>query len=99
MVERIPEHHDIAALDWLEAVNKLIDEDALLIGKERSHAGAFDFYRLVEENDNDQCEADSDQKVACPNANFVSQSVQRNAAGICRTSIRRIPSGICRYCS
>src|ERR1700675_545452 len=31
MVERIPENDDIAALDGFEAIDKFIDEDALLV--------------------------------------------------------------------
>jgi len=73
MIERIPENNNIAALNRLEAVDKFIDEDALLIGEERRHAGAFDFNRLIEENDDDESEADGDEEVAGPNTDFVSQ--------------------------
>src|SRR5271167_1028463 len=46
-IQRIPEDHDIAALNRLETVDKFVDEDAFLVGEQRGHAGAFDLYRLV----------------------------------------------------
>src|SRR5208282_5365095 len=52
-VARIAEHDDVAALDRLPAIHKLVDKDALLIFKARHHAGAFHFHRLVEK-DNDK---------------------------------------------
>src|SRR5713101_1492862 len=75
-VQRIPEDHYIAALDGLEAIDKFIDEDALLVGEQRRHAGTFDFYRLVEKNDDDQREADGDEQVARPNTYFVAQRMR-----------------------
>src|SRR5258708_31894325 len=77
MIERIPEHDHIPTVNGLEAVDKLIDENAFLVGEQRSHAGAFDFYRLVQEDDNDQRKTDGDQEVAGPDANFAAQGVQR----------------------
>src|SRR5579863_1636778 len=47
VVYRIPENDHVPALDGLEAVDELVDEDALLIAKERGHAGAFHFDRLI----------------------------------------------------
>jgi len=76
-VEGIPENDDVAALDGREAIDKLVDEDALLIGKERSHAGAFDFDGLVEEDNDDEGEADGDEQVAGPDADFVAQGMTR----------------------
>src|SRR5579862_642715 len=52
-IQRIPEDDHVAALDGLKPVDKLVDEDTLLIGEEWSHAGAFDLHRLIEENDDD----------------------------------------------
>lgn len=75
MVERIPENDDIAALNRLEAIDKFVNEDALLIGEERRHARAFDFDRLIEKNDDDESKADGDKKVAGPNTDFVSQGM------------------------
>src|SRR5580692_1216406 len=76
MVERIPENDHVAAVDGLKAVDKFVDEDALLIGEERGHAGAFDFYRLIEKDDDDEREADGDEEVAGPDADFVSQGMR-----------------------
>jgi len=76
MVERIPENDDVATMNRLEAINKFVDEDALLIGEEGRHAGTFNFYRLIEEDDDDEREANSDQEVAGPNTDFVSQGMR-----------------------
>jgi hypothetical protein len=70
-IQRIPEDDHVAAFDGLEAIDKLIDEDALLIGEQRGHAGAFDLYGLIEEHDDDQRQADGDEQIARPNTNFV----------------------------
>src|SRR5271167_1152655 len=77
MVQGIPEYDNVPPLDRLEAINKLIDENPLLIGKERSHAGAFHFYGLIEENDDDKCQPNGDKEVARPNTNFISQGMGR----------------------
>ena len=74
-VQGIPENDDVAALDRLEAIDEFVDENALLIGKQRRHAGAFDFHGLIEENDDDESEADGDQEIARPNADFISQGM------------------------
>jgi hypothetical protein len=86
MVEWIPENDNVAALDGLETIHKFVDEDAFLIGEQRRHAGAFDFYGLIEEDDNDECEADGDEEVARPNADFVSQGMtcRRRRCWSCR---------------
>jgi len=65
------ENDDVAALDGLKAVNKFVDEDAFLVGEQRGHAGAFDFYRLIEEDYDDQRQADGDEQIARPNTNSV----------------------------
>src|SRR5271170_4478745 len=70
-VERIPENHHIAALDWLEAINKFIDENSLLIRKQRRHAGALHLHRLVEKHNNDERQAHSHRKIAHPSAKLM----------------------------
>src|SRR5271154_4178368 len=77
MVEWIPENDDIAPLNGFEAINEFIDEDAFLVGKQRSHARAFHFHWLIEENDDDEGKANGDEKVARPNADFISQRMGR----------------------
>src|SRR5579862_186701 len=74
-VQWIPKDDHVAALDGLEPVDKLVDEDALLVGEERSHAGAFDLHRLIQEDDDDERQADCDQEIAGPDADFVSQGM------------------------
>jgi hypothetical protein len=80
-IQGIPEDNYVATIDGLEAVDEFVDEDALLIGKEGGHAGAFDFYRLIEENDDDQGETDGDEEIAGPHANFVAEQVIWGSAG------------------
>src|SRR5882672_2374044 len=75
-VQRIPEDHDVAALNGLEAVNEFVDEDALLVGEQRRHAGAFDFHGLVQEYDDDEREAYGDYEVARPDPNFVAKRMR-----------------------
>ena len=74
-VQRIPEDDNISALDGLETVDKFVNEDALLIGEQRRHAGAFDLHGLIEEDDDDESEADRDEQIASPDANLVSQGM------------------------
>src|ERR1700687_556418 len=40
-VQRVPEHHDIPAMYGLEPVNKFVDENSFLVGKQRRHARAL----------------------------------------------------------
>src|SRR5580658_3426438 len=77
MVQGIPENDDVASLNGFEAINKLIDENPLLVGEQRSHAGTFHFYGLIEKNDDDKRQPNGDEKVARPNANFISQGMGR----------------------
>lgn len=76
-VEGIPENDDVTALDGLEAIDKLVDEDALLVREKRGHAGAFDFHGLIEKNDDDKGEPNGDEKVASPNPDLCSQGMSR----------------------
>src|ERR1700733_2642255 len=52
-VARKPKDHRIAAVNVteMEAVNKLVDEDPLLIVERGHHAGALHLHRLVDEQD------------------------------------------------
>src|SRR6266853_746049 len=65
-IEWIPEDNYVAALNRLKPINKLVDEDALLVGKERRHAGAFHFNWLIEEHDDDQRKANGDEQITRP---------------------------------
>src|SRR4051812_35980151 len=52
---RIPwvaEDDNVAALDGFKVIDEFVDEDALLVFETRKHAGALNFYRLVQK-DND----------------------------------------------
>src|ERR1700691_744805 len=72
-VQRIPEHNHVSALDRLKTVDKLVDEDALLIRQERIHAGPFNLYRLIEKNHDDDCQAQGHGKVTGPAAQLAPQ--------------------------
>src|SRR5580658_1719128 len=72
-VQRVPEDNHVSALDRLKTVDKFVDEDALLIGKERIHTGAFDLYRLVQKNHDDNGQAQGHGEVARPAAQLATQ--------------------------
>src|SRR5690348_12005466 len=67
-IERIPENDHVAALNRFEVIDKLVDENPLLIAEQRSHAGAFYFYRLIEKNDDEKGQAERRGKIARPAA-------------------------------
>src|SRR5215470_4876344 len=77
MVDGIPEDNHIAALDGLEAVHKLVDEDALLIAQKRRHARAFHLHRLVQKYDDHQRQAQRHGQIARPTAQLAPQLRQR----------------------
>src|SRR5665213_3240940 len=77
-VKRIPENDDIAALNWLKPVNKLVDENLLLIRDQGSHARAFHFHRLVEKNDNYHSEAERNDEIAPPTSKLAPQRLRRS---------------------
>jgi hypothetical protein len=88
-VQRIPEDNHVAAVNVLEAVDKFVDEDAFLVGKQRRHAGAFHLYGLIEEHDDDQRQADGDEQVTGPHADFVAEKVMGVGLGGRRVLWRR----------
>src|SRR5262249_50040973 len=65
-VPRITEDHNVAALDRLPSIYELVDENALLVIEGRHHAGAFDFHRLVEEDDDEGRDGQGNDEVAHP---------------------------------
>ena len=68
-------------MDRFESVHKFVDKNALLVGEQWRHAGAFYLYRLVKKNDNDQGKTDGDQQVARPHANFMANVMLAVLAG------------------
>src|ERR1700690_52698 len=70
-VERIPENDYVSALDWLKAINELINENSFLIGEQRRHAGALHLHRLVEKHNNDQRQTHRYSKIAHPSAKLM----------------------------
>jgi len=55
-VARVPEDHDIPALDGLKAVDELVDEDPLPVPQKRLHARALHAERLGDESDEEEAE-------------------------------------------
>src|SRR5581483_460110 len=80
-VARVAEDNNIAARDRLQPVDKLIDEDALLVGQPREHARALHLHRLIKKNDDESCDQQRDHQVAHP-------SSQRRHDPECRTRLR-----------
>ena len=68
VVAGIEEDDDVAALDGLEAIGKLVDEEAILILQAGEHAGALDADWLVEEEDDEDRDGDGGEDVARPGA-------------------------------
>src|SRR5215467_2739885 len=56
-VARVVEYHDVATLDIFQFVSQLVDEDPFLVLQARLHALAFNFYRLVDKQDDEQRDA------------------------------------------
>src|SRR3981189_953399 len=65
-VARIAENDDVAALDGLPAIDKLVDEDPLLVFEAGHHAGAFNLHRLVEKDNDESLDGERDQQIARP---------------------------------
>src|SRR5437870_2982181 len=65
-VKRIPEDYDVAALDGFQPIDKLVDEDALVILEPWHHAGAFDLHRLVKEDDDNESQEERKDQVPEP---------------------------------
>src|SRR4029077_17800144 len=95
-VQRIPEHHHVATLDGFKAVDKFVDEDAFLIRQQRRHAGAFHFYWLGQKKEEEQSEADGDEQVAGPNADFIAKLV-RMCGDLWRNGRRALGKVGCRF--
>src|ERR1700676_2735899 len=65
-VARVAKYNNVAALDRLPAIDKLVDEDALLIFEAGHHADAFNLHRLVEKDNNESGDGERDQQIARP---------------------------------
>src|SRR5687768_15143081 len=75
-ISGIPEHDDILAVDFLDAVDELVDEDPLLVPKFRKHTRAFNLYRLVEEDHDHDGGADREEDIPYPPANLAQHAGQ-----------------------
>ena len=62
------ENDNVPALNRFQPVDKFVNEDAFLIFERRHHADAFDFYRLVEKDDDEGRNRKRDDQVAQPYA-------------------------------
>ena len=65
-VPRIPKYHHIAAFNGLQAIDKLVDEDPLLVSQRRHHAGTFNFHRLVNEDNNESRNRHRNEQITQP---------------------------------
>src|ERR1700693_857238 len=65
-VARVAEYNNVAALDGLPAIDKLVDKDALLIFEAGHHADAFNLHRLVEKDNNKGRDSERAQQIARP---------------------------------
>src|SRR5579883_350185 len=69
-IERVPEHDNVLPLDLFNVVDELVDENAFLVNEFREHAGSFNLYRLIQENNDQNSRADGEEYIAGPSANF-----------------------------
>lgn len=53
-IARVVEYHHIAPMNLFEPVDKLVDEEAIVVVQARLHAGALDPYRLVDASDDER---------------------------------------------
>src|SRR5271166_1154201 len=65
-ITRIAKHDYVAARNRLQAVDELVDEDALLVGERGHHAGAFDLHWLVNEYDDECRDRERENQIAKP---------------------------------
>jgi hypothetical protein len=64
VVAGVEEDDDVAAVDGLETVGELVDEEAILILEAREHAGTFHADGLVEEQDDEDGDSEGNEDVA-----------------------------------
>src|SRR5256885_419708 len=76
-IARVAEDDNIPAFNRFQPIHELVDEDSFLIFERRHHADAFDFYRLVEKNDDECRDGKRDEEVAQPNGQSSSQACRR----------------------
>src|SRR5258708_39560948 len=65
-VARIAKYHNVATLNRLQPINKLVDKNTFLIVKRRHHARALDSYWLIQENDEECGDSQGDHQVSHP---------------------------------
>ncbi len=94
VVAGVEEDDDVAAVDGLEAIGELVDEEAVLILQAREHAGAFDADRLVEEEDDEERDGDGDEHVARPGAPAGGLGVRRGREGCAGAELGRGYGGV-----
>src|SRR5262245_58984088 len=71
---RIPEDDDVAAVDLLKVIDKLVDENSFLIEQLRLHTRAFDFHWLVQEDHHQEGNHHCQQDVLQPPSEFSQDS-------------------------
>src|SRR5262249_55988443 len=65
---RVAKYHDIPALNRLQAIDELVNENPLLILERGHHAGAFDLHRLVQKDDDEGRDGKGDDQITKPDS-------------------------------
>ena len=65
-----------------QPVSVFVDEDALLVGQSRHHAGSFHLYRLVQEDDDEDRNSQRERDLAQPLPRAYSSSLQSSAPAV-----------------
>src|SRR3974390_564899 len=65
-VSGVVEDDDVAAVNGLQPIDELVNEHSLLVGKSGHHAGAFDLYGLVEEDNEEHRNGERNEDITKP---------------------------------
>src|SRR6516164_4007954 len=85
-IARITKDYDVSSLNRLQTVHKLIHEDTFLIFERRHHARAFDFDRLIEEDDDEAGNGQRDNKISQPHGEHQSSRATGRSGRVFRHS-------------
>ena len=67
-VPRVAENHNVSTIDGLKPVHQLVDDDAFLVFKAGLHAAALHLHRLIDKQNNEECNQYGKEQVAHPGA-------------------------------
>src|SRR5262249_44859851 len=90
-IEWVVENNDVATLDGLKLIDKLVYENALLVLQTGEHAGAFHLYRLIEKDDDKGRYSDRYEEITDPAPHV---SVPARLDGCSGRGLRHLRAGL-----